>query len=88
MLRMVHRGRPLRWLMPFHSGAVSREQAVEIARKECIERGLPWREPIKVYRHYGGWAVWTFANHRGGNVRVVIDRDKRAVQAVYGPTPR
>jgi hypothetical protein len=45
---------------------VTREQACDLARAACEELGLPWQEPTKVYRRYGDWAVWTFANHRGG----------------------
>jgi hypothetical protein len=49
-----------RWLLFQLGRDVTRDQALEIARTACEARGAPWLEPIKVYRHYGDWAVWTF----------------------------
>jgi hypothetical protein len=76
-----------RWLY-LSSGEISKETAEEIARAECIRRGTPWWPPVSVHRRYGDWAVWTFADHRGGNVRVVVDRGTGDVKAIFGPTPR
>lgn len=80
--------RLLRWLTFGFGGRVSRDQAAELARLECLRRDLPWIGPIKVYAHYGDWSVWTFAGHRGGNIRVIIDRRSGSVIRVQGPTPR
>lgn len=77
-----------RWLLFQLGHDITREQARDLARAACEKRGLPWWEPIKVCRHYGDWAVWTFANHRGGNVRVIIDGGTGAVKRVAGPTSR
>ena len=77
-----------RWLLFQLGRDVTRDQALEIARTACEARGAPWLEPIKVYRHYGDWAVWTFANHRGGNVRVIVDGGTGHVKRLEGPTPR
>jgi len=79
--------RVARW--PFLSkGRISREQARELARAECARRGLPWQEPVHVRRDFGGWEVWTHADHLGGNVRVIVDRGTGAIKAVSGPMPR
>ncbi len=77
-----------RWLLFQLGRDVTRERAREIARVACEARNVPWQEPIKVYRHYGDWAVWTFANHRGGNVRVIVDGGTGEVRRLEGPTPR
>jgi hypothetical protein len=77
-----------RWLFLQLGREVTREQARDLAQAACEARSLPWQEPVKVYRHYGDWAAWTFANHRGGNVRVIIDGGSGAVKRVAGPTPR
>lgn len=77
-----------RWLLFRLGEEVSREQALEEARAACEARGLPWWGPIKVYRHYGDWAVWTFADHRGGNVIVIVDGGSGAVKRVTGPIIR
>lgn len=79
--------RVARWLF-LSQGQISKEDAKELARAECARRGVPWWEPVKVHRHYGDWVVWTFADHRGGNVRVIVDRGTGAVKGVFGPTPR
>jgi hypothetical protein len=77
-----------RWLLFRLGQDVTRDEALEIARAVCEARGTPWLEPIKVYRHYGDWAIWTFASRRGGNVRVVIDGGTGEVKRLEGPTPR
>lgn len=77
-----------RWLTLGTRNHVGRDEALVIAHEACEDRGLPWREPIKVYRHYGDWAVWTYANHRGGNVRVIVDGATGEVKRMAGPTPR
>jgi hypothetical protein len=80
--------RLIRWFLLGAGRPVSRERAVELAHAECVRRRLPWIEPVRVHLHYGDWAVWTFADHRGGNVRVVIDAGTGAVRSVLGTTPR
>lgn len=77
-----------RWLLFGLGRDISREQALEIAEEACQTRNLPWREPVKVFRHYGDWAVWTFADHRGGNIRVIVDGGSGEIIRVSGPTPR
>lgn len=77
----------LRWLSP-RLGKVSKEEAVQIARRECEQRGLAWLEPVQVFRHYGNWSVWTNADKIGGNVRVIVDSEEGQVVSVTGPTPR
>ena len=67
---------------------VSKGSAIAIARAECTRRGLEWREPVRVYRHYGNWSVWTHADHTGGNIRVIVDSGNGQVKAVDGPLSR
>jgi hypothetical protein len=80
--------RLMRWIVQGAGAKVGRQEAVDIARRAAEERGLPWLEPVKVYRHYGDWAVWTYAGHRGGNVRIVVDAGSGEVKGTLGPTPR
>jgi hypothetical protein len=78
----------VRWLLPGLGAKVSKEQAAEIARKECTARGLTWLEPVRVFRHYGNWSVWTNADKIGGNIRIIIDSGNGQVVSLSGPTPR
>jgi hypothetical protein len=80
--------RLLRWLSFGATSRVSRDEARAIAQATCASRGLPWNQPVKVYRHYGDWQVWTAANTRGGNVRVIVDGGSGEVKRVAGPLPR
>jgi hypothetical protein len=80
-------GRLMRWLL-LSDGEISKAAAEEIARAECIRRGTPWWPPVKVYPHFGDWAVWTYADHHGGNVKVIVDRGTGGIKAVFGPTSR
>jgi len=78
----------LGWLAKVANPAVSREQALDIARRECERRGLPWQEPVRVMSELADWAVWTHADHRGGNVRVIVDKGTGEVHRVSGPILR
>ncbi|KJE24238.1 hypothetical protein FF36_01313 [Frankia torreyi] len=69
-------------------GTISKDDAREIARAECALRGLTWEEPVNVRRDFGDWEVWTNANYRGGNIRVIVGGGSGAVGGVFGPMPR
>jgi len=78
--------RVTRWLF-LSKGDISKEEAKELARAECARRGLKWEEPMKVYRHFGDWAVWPRANYRG-SAYIIVDRGTGAIKSVHGPLPR
>jgi hypothetical protein len=80
-------GKLRRWLF-LETMDVTREEALSIAHAGCDRRGLPWLEPVRVFRHYGDWSVWTHADHKGGNVRVIVDAGRGDVLSVYGPVSR
>ena len=61
------------------SGRISRPRAVELARDECVRRGLPWCEPTTVRGRPGEWVVVTLADRRAGHLRVSVDRGSGAV---------
>lgn len=61
-------------------GALTAEEARELARKECELRGWPWAEPIMVKRELWEFHVMTNASKRGGNVNVWIDARSRRVK--------
>lgn len=80
--------RLIRLVTPGSRWPVSRERALELARAEVQRRGLPWLEPVRVYRYFGNWAVWTHALHKGGNLHVEVCGQTGAVIDVRGPTRR
>jgi len=70
------------------------EQAIACARAIALERGWPWWPPVRAARRrtffFIGpprWEVWSNADMRGSNVRVVIDDATGAVLA-QGFMPR
>lgn len=73
--------------------SIGREDAIARARAVALERGWPWREPVRVHREFAfvlfgrmRWVVETNAEHRGANVRVVVDaEDGEIVLAAYLP---
>jgi hypothetical protein len=55
-------------------------EAAAIARSEAERKGWPWTEPVFVRRErrwilFGRvhWRFMTNADHRGGNVNIVVD---------------
>jgi len=79
--------RVLRWLL-LSKGNISRADAAEIARAECARRAIPWVGSCECASPLWRLGVWTFADHRGGNVRVIVDRGAGEVKMVVGPTAR
>jgi hypothetical protein len=73
--------------------SITEQQALEIARRVAEERGWPWVEPVRAATRrefivYGRetWEVWSNAESRGDNVRVVLDvRDGFVRDASYSP---
>ena len=59
----------------------TRVEIIEIAKTAVKQEGWPWEEPIEVLRRrrwvlFGPvhWEIVTFADHRGGNVFLMIDQ--------------
>ena len=77
-----------RWVTRNSRNAISQDEALEVARATCRARGLGWREPVTINRYYGDWIVYTNADQRGGNIRLLVDGDSGAVKRVWGPTKR
>lgn len=75
-----------RWLTRNAGNAVSKDEALEVARAACKARGLGWREPVTITRYVGDWVVLTDADKRGGNIRLLVDGDTGAVKRVWGPS--
>jgi hypothetical protein len=67
---------------------VTKEDALDIARREIEARGLPFTEPAKVTARPFTYIVWTGADVIGGNIRAVVQRRTGKVLEVAGPTPR
>ena len=59
---------------------ITKERAVAIAKEVALAENWPWQEPVHVRSTRVGfwgprhWEVWTNAEMRGTNVRVVIDQ--------------
>jgi hypothetical protein len=86
-LSSVPMNRVLR-MLPSRWGWLSKERAIEVAGQAAADRGLPWRDPVAAYRHFGNWDVWSPAGQLGGQVRVIVDGGSGAVLLVAGPAPR
>jgi hypothetical protein len=57
---------------------LTREEALELARRHVEGQGLTFSEPVRVSRRpFGGWSIWTNADRMGGNVRLTISRHGR-----------
>ena len=75
-----------RRVLPLGEPPVSRERALEIARRECDERGWQWVEPVEATERLRHWEVLTRARSRGANVRVhVSKRDGTVLLATQSP---
>jgi len=53
---------------------INEEQAIEIARHTCEQRGWSWQEPIRVISKRSAWLVRTNWESRGASARVEIDK--------------
>jgi hypothetical protein len=66
---------------------ISREEAKELARRECERQDLPFAEPVSVSGGPLYFRVWTQSNMRGGNVSVHVQRWTGRVE-LKGVAPR
>ncbi len=65
---------------------ITKEQALEIARKECKQRGWPWNEHTTIAWGFICYTVWG-GGRKGGNLMMKIrKRDGEIVSA--GMTPK
>jgi len=55
-------------------GAITEQEAIERARRIAEEQGWAWLEPVRARRTGRGWEVFSNVLKRGGNVRVLVDR--------------
>ncbi len=55
------------WLKP----SISREQALEIARQECLRRGWPWHS-VRIARKLNGYWVHTSVGYRWGGAVINV----------------
>ena len=74
--RLIRWWKAVRTPAPLH---VSPEAALAIAQQQCKERGWPFAEPVTIDREHNAYKILTFANMRGGNVRLTIDGNTGAV---------
>jgi hypothetical protein len=63
----------LRFLLFLPPATVTRAEAQEIARSECLKQGWPWNTPVRISEGLTRYYVMTNANYRGGNVNVWIN---------------
>ncbi|MBE1461850.1 hypothetical protein [Kibdelosporangium phytohabitans] len=69
----------MRKLLRIAPPLVTEERALEVARRECAERGWEWREPVRVTEGLREYVIMTNAVARGGNVWMAIDIHTGAV---------
>jgi hypothetical protein len=63
----------MRKLLRIAPPRVTKERALELAEQGCVERGWPWREPVRITEGLREYSIWTNAGVRGGNVWMGID---------------
>jgi hypothetical protein len=66
---------------------VTKDQAAAAARESVESRGLPWIEPVEVYRGALNYTIVTNASSIGGT-RVVVSRRTGRVVRVQAQLPR
>lgn len=54
-----------RRLLRVAPAAVTRDQALAIARSECERLGYPWQEPVDVIEQLREYVIWTSAHTKG-----------------------
>ena len=57
------------------SSIIPKDQAITIAQNECTKHEWPWLEPIEVSSRWRTWIVYTNGRSRGGNARIVVDKE-------------
>jgi hypothetical protein len=58
---------------------VTREQAMEIAKKHCEDQGWEWGQPVHVHVRLREYVVWTHADRRGANAVIAVSNDEGLV---------
>jgi hypothetical protein len=53
---------------------ITADEAKELAHEQCERHGLPFEEPVRVFREGRYFVVWTKSGWRGGNVIVRVHR--------------
>jgi hypothetical protein len=53
---------------------ITEQEAIERARRAAEASGWAWLEPVSAQRTGRGWEVFSNVLKRGGNVRVLVDR--------------
>jgi len=65
-----------------HRQVATEAEALEIAKQECVLRGLTWRDPM-VRRGWRWWRIWTPGGQRGGNAIVYVARRDGTTKVRY-----
>jgi hypothetical protein len=66
--------------------AISREDAIELAREECRRRGYPVRDPVKVRSGLLVYGVLIGGDLRGGSPCVSVDKRDGSIRRVWVST--
>jgi hypothetical protein len=76
----------LRFVLFLPKPLLSKQQALEIARAECEDRGWPWREPVLAQEHLRSYWFVTDWQFKGGNATIAVDyRSGKIVHAAFSP---
>lgn len=63
----------LRKILMVPMPAVSKDEALAVAKRLCSENGWPWEEPVAIDEGLRRYYIRTNASKRGGNVNMQID---------------
>jgi len=53
---------------------ISKDDALAIARQECVNRGWSWIDPVDIRSARGNWIIKTNLHAKGANVVIVINQ--------------
>ena len=62
---------------------ISKTDALSIARAECERRDWLWWEPVHIKTSWGSWEIWTNADEKGGNVRILVSKDTGEIAKAF-----
>jgi hypothetical protein len=70
---------------PGKEPSITKEEAIQRARRECEQRGWPWRGTIMAHRERGMWIIRAI-EEMGGIAQICIDQDTGEVkEAGFAP---
>lgn len=61
--------------------AISKEEAISMAKIECEKQDWPWLEPVIAKSWFGDWVIITNSKSRGLNAKIIIHKRTGIIKA-------